>query len=133
MEFLFPQQHVRKEAVRLRALEQTPNFLLGQLMIDRQQGDRVEAGVPQPLEGVGSRGWADEVVGSPTPLRDALLTVGLQDASSVGRDRRNVYFSLCYGSVKHSPSSVARNMRKYNNQWYRSSQSPLPFGNTWPE
>ena len=61
----------------------------------------MEAGVPQPLKGVGSRGWADEVVGSPTPFRDALLTVGLQDASGVGRDgrafkqpmARQIYFS----------------------------------------
>ena len=133
MELLFPEQHVGHEAVRLRALQQTPNFLFGEFVIHIQQRNRVKAGVPHPLKGVGSRGWADEVVGSPTPLRDALLTVGLQDASSVGRDRRNVYFSLCNGSVKHSPSSVARNMRKYNKQWYRTSQSSLPFGNTWPE
>src|SRR5262249_34231340 len=53
MKFLLPQQHVRDEAVRLGALEQASNLLLGQLGIDTQQRDRVKARIPQPLKRVG--------------------------------------------------------------------------------
>ncbi len=83
---LFPEEHVRDEAIRPRALHQAADLLFGELRIDVQQRDRVERAVPEPLERISRRRWAHEVVPLSRPRRDPALPVALEYSTRIGGD-----------------------------------------------
>ena len=73
-----PEDDMGHEAVGQGPAHQGPQFGLGLVRVKVEQGDSVEAGVPEPLEGIAGEGGADEAVFLAVPIGHALAQVGQQ-------------------------------------------------------
>ena len=84
MFFHFPENHVRDEAVGQGTTHQRCQLSFGLVLVQMDQGDSMETGIPEPLEWVPTKGRANETVVFPIPLGYASPKIGEQNLSCPG-------------------------------------------------